>query len=225
MKVIPSSTPVFVIHYRTPLSSTWQFGSSSFSQPDYRHFATKLHTGVAVARPRGPLGFISVRLKPEAAACFLGERMQSFLDARIGLDDLFGASRVSLLEEMLAEARTSAERIVCMERFLAANLCERCVNPVACRAAARVVGARSRSKLGRRRLCGRIHRSGAQDQRFHRDRRRAAGATCPLVWRYSDRCFLRSQSPMRVPSVRFHSLVAHGCRCYPHARSGLYDHR
>ena len=62
--------------------------------------------------------------------------MQHFLDARIGLDDLFGTSRVSLLVEMLAEARTSAERFACMEGFLVANLRERRVEPVACRAAA-----------------------------------------------------------------------------------------
>jgi hypothetical protein len=53
--------------------------------------------------------------RPEAAACLLGERMQYFLDTRIGLDDLFGSSRVSLLEEMLGEAGTSAERFACME--------------------------------------------------------------------------------------------------------------
>ena len=62
--------------------------------------------------------------------------MQYFLDARIGLDDLFGGSRVSLLVEMLAEARTSAERFACVQSFLAANLRERRVNPVACLAAA-----------------------------------------------------------------------------------------
>jgi AraC-like DNA-binding protein len=37
---------------------------------------------------------------------------------------------------MLAEARTSAGRFACMERFLAANLRERRVEPMACRAAA-----------------------------------------------------------------------------------------
>jgi hypothetical protein len=86
--------------------------------------------------------------------------MQYFLDARIGLDGVFGTSRVSLLVEMLAEARTSAERFAYMERFLAANLRERRVKPVAC-------------------LCGQIRRSGPHDQRFQRDRRRAAGATRP----------------------------------------------
>jgi AraC-like DNA-binding protein len=78
---------------------------------------------------------IGVRLRPEAATALLGERMRYFLDTPIGLDDLFGTSRVSLLDEVLAEARTSAERFACIKRFLVANLRER-VKSVACRAAA-----------------------------------------------------------------------------------------
>jgi len=136
VKIIPSTAPVLVIQYWTPFALTWQFGSRGFSQPEYRHHATMYQTGVVVARPRGPLGLICVRLRPEGAAFLLGERMQYFRDAPIGLDDLFGTSRVSLLEEMLAEARTSAERFACVERFLAASLRERRGNPVACRAAA-----------------------------------------------------------------------------------------
>src|SRR5262249_17038970 len=133
---VPLATPVLVIQYRTPIASTWQFGSSGFSQPGYPHCATMHQTGVIVGRPRGPVGIIIVRLRPEAAACLLGERMEYFLDARIGLDSLFGTSPVSLLVEMLAEARTSTERFACMEKFVAANLRERRVKPVACRAAA-----------------------------------------------------------------------------------------
>jgi len=136
VKVIPATAPLLLVHYRTPFTSSCEFGPDDFSQPEDRHYAIIHQTGVFVARPRGPMGIICVRLRPEAAACLLGERMQYFIDTRIGLDDLFGTSRVSLLVEELAEARTSAARFVCMERFLAANLRERRVNPVACRAAA-----------------------------------------------------------------------------------------
>jgi len=136
IKVIPCTGPFVLIHYRTPSTLTRQFGCGGYSEPDYHHFASTFHSGVVVSRPRGPLGLLAVRLRPEAAASLLGERMQYFLDARIGLDDLFATSRVSLLEEMLAEASTSAERFACVESFLAANLRERRVDPVACRAAA-----------------------------------------------------------------------------------------
>jgi AraC-like DNA-binding protein len=135
IKLIPHTGPFLLFHYRTPFTSTWQFGSRACSQPDYRHFATNLQSGVVVLRPRGPLGMIGVRLRPEAATALLGEHMQYFLDTPIGLDDLFGTSRVSLLAEVLAEARTSAERFACIKRFLVANLRER-VKSVACRAAA-----------------------------------------------------------------------------------------
>jgi len=154
IKFIPATTAMFLIHYRgTPFTSTWQFGSRSFRQPEYRHFATVYQTGVVVSRPRGPVGIIGICLRPEAAASLLGERMQYFLDARVDLDDVFGTSRVSLLVEMLAEARTSAERFACVERFLAANLRERGVNPMACRAAALL---RQRPHLRIRHLAARL---------------------------------------------------------------------
>jgi AraC-like DNA-binding protein len=136
LKVIPSAAPLLRIHYRAPIASTWQFGSRCFKQANYPHFVTKLHTGVVVARPRGPLGMIDVRLRPETAARLLGERMQCFLDAQIGFDDRFGADRVSLLKDMLSEANTSAERFACIERFVVANLHEQRAEPIPCRAAA-----------------------------------------------------------------------------------------
>jgi AraC-like DNA-binding protein len=138
LKGVPGNALLVLINYRAPVAATRQFGSRDFGMPDFRHAVVKRQTGVVVARPRGPLGMISVRLRPEAAARLLGERMQCFLDATVSLDALFGAGQVSLLEEMLSEARTSAERFACVERFLAANLRARCVEPVACRAAARL---------------------------------------------------------------------------------------
>jgi hypothetical protein len=62
--------------------------------------------------------------------------MQYCLDAKTGVDDLFGTGRITLLVEMLAEARTSAERFAFMEDSLAAILREHRHKPVAYRAAA-----------------------------------------------------------------------------------------
>jgi AraC-like DNA-binding protein len=94
-----------------------------------------LQSGLVVVRPQGAVGTISVRLRAEAAANLLGERMRDFLDAQIGLDDLFHASRVSDLEELLAEAKTSAERFAHVERFILQNLRTRQAAPVTARAA------------------------------------------------------------------------------------------
>jgi AraC-like DNA-binding protein len=135
LKVIPGTGPVLLIQYRTPPASTWYFGPCGFRQPDRRHCATKLHSGLVIVRPRGALGTISVRLRAEAAASLLGERMQDFLDAQVGLDDLFHAGRVSRLEEILADARTSAERFASVEKFILANLRARQAEPVTSRAA------------------------------------------------------------------------------------------
>jgi hypothetical protein len=61
LKVIPGTAPLLVIHYRTPIASTWQFGPSGGSPPDYRYFATLHQTGVVVSRVRamGMIGTIS----------------------------------------------------------------------------------------------------------------------------------------------------------------------
>jgi AraC-like DNA-binding protein len=134
VKCVPGTALLLLIHYRTPIVWRRQFGSRDFGWPDCRHFVTKRQTGVVVVQPGGPLGTISVRLRPEAA--LLRDRMQCFLEVTIGLDDVFGASQVFVLEEMLSEAETSAERFACVERFLAANLRPRRVEQVACRAAA-----------------------------------------------------------------------------------------
>lgn len=119
-------TPGYGLHlfvnYRIPMRSIWQFGSRLYRHAEYRHFAATLQTGVVTSLPRGPLGMIVVRVKPEAATRLVGERPKHFLDAAIGLEDLFCANQVSLLAEKLSEARTSAERFSHMRAFLLSNL-------------------------------------------------------------------------------------------------------
>jgi AraC-like DNA-binding protein len=86
-------------------------------------------------RPSGPLGVLIVRLKPEAAARLMGERMQDFVNEKIDLGHLFKAGELSLLEEMLMEAPDSAARFARIESFLLRNLRECRPDPVACLAA------------------------------------------------------------------------------------------
>ena len=135
-KITPGYALKLAVCYRTPVRSTWQFGSRLYRQSEVHTSAGVLHTGVTTVLPRGPLGIIEVRLKPEAATRLVGERPRHFLAAGIGLDDLFGASRVSLLGEKLAEATTSAERFSHMRTFLLANLRPRQTESVVSRAAA-----------------------------------------------------------------------------------------
>lgn len=132
----PSRGLNLVVHYRTPMHSTWQFGSRLSRQNERRNFATMLQNGVVNSVPCGPLGMIVVRLKPEAATRFAGDRLRYFLNAGVGLDDLVGASQVSLLEEKLSEATTSAERFSHMRAFLLSNWRSRDAESVVSRAAA-----------------------------------------------------------------------------------------
>jgi AraC-like DNA-binding protein len=137
-KFTPSYGLHLAVHYRTPMRSTRQFGYSlPLRRPCYRrHFATILETGIATSLPCGPLGMLWVRLKPEAATRLMGECPRRFLGTGVGLDDLFGARRVSLLEEKLLEATSSAERFTHMRTFLLSSLRPNRAESVVSRAAA-----------------------------------------------------------------------------------------
>jgi hypothetical protein len=110
LKVVPSLHPVLIIQYRSPLASTWQLGGSGPRKLDYRRVAATHQSGVVTIRSGGPIGAIIVHLKPESAAGLLGDQMRYFLDAQVSLGDVFGTGPVSLLQEQLCEARTSAAR-------------------------------------------------------------------------------------------------------------------
>ena len=159
LKIVPGTSPVLVINYRKPPALTRRLGPQAFRQPDRRNCATKLQSGLVIVQPGGALGVSVVRLRAEAAANLLGERMPNFLDAQIGLDELFRASEVSRLEEILAHARTSAERFAYVEKFLLANLRTHQAEPATSRAAALL---RRNPQLRVRQLAARIDMSERQ---------------------------------------------------------------
>jgi AraC-like DNA-binding protein len=134
-KALPSTAAYLIAQYRVPMGTDHHFGSSGYRQRRYVHMATMVRTGVATLRASGPLGVLIVRLKPEAAARLMGERMQDFADEKIELGNLFKASDLSLLEEMLMEAPDSAARFARIQSFLLRNLHTRQPDPVVCRAA------------------------------------------------------------------------------------------
>src|SRR5258708_3696869 len=134
-KALPSTAAYLIAQYRVPMGTDHHFGSSGYRQRRYVHVATMVRTGVATLRASGPLGVLIVRLQPEAAARLIGERMQDFADEKIELGNLFKASDLSLLEEMLMEAPDSAARFARIQSFLLRNLHTRQPDPVVCRAA------------------------------------------------------------------------------------------
>jgi AraC-like DNA-binding protein len=133
---LPSTTPYIIVQYRTPIASSQKFGCTTLPHGAYRHVATSVQSGIVTVCPRAPFGVIIVRLKPEGAAYLLGDEIYEFADAKIDLGSVFSPSGLSSLAEMLAESRSSHDRIVAVLRFLLANIRPHKPDPVVCRAAA-----------------------------------------------------------------------------------------
>jgi AraC-like DNA-binding protein len=136
VKVLPSTMLHLVVQYRTSTLSTRTFGQTTRPHPKYRHVVTTVQTGFVTVGSPGPLGLVVVRLKPEAAASLLGDRLYAFADTKIELGAVFGAGPVESLEVMLAGAKSSGERIDTVLRFLQARIRPYEPDPVVCRAAA-----------------------------------------------------------------------------------------
>ncbi|WP_271576121.1 helix-turn-helix domain-containing protein [Bradyrhizobium sp. CCBAU 11361] len=109
IKVLPTPSPVLIVHYRAPMAS---------QRGVYKRTINGMHTRAAVLKPSGSLGVVSVRLKADAADRVLGVKPADLLDASIDLSDIFGDGAAALLEEQLAEAGSAAARVTCMRDFL-----------------------------------------------------------------------------------------------------------
>lgn len=123
----PGTAICLIAQYRVPFHADWNFGTTRRQCTDYQLAATQIHTGVVSIHPQGPFGVIVVCLKPESAIRILGAPPEEFADDKIDLRCVFGSNKVSLLEERLAQATCSAERIAHVEAFLIAHL--RCEKP------------------------------------------------------------------------------------------------
>jgi AraC-like DNA-binding protein len=134
--VLPTTTPHFIVQYRTPMASSRKFGDATVPHGAYEHVATMVRTGIVTIRPRGPVGAVVARLKPEAATGLLGDHIYEFADTKIELDAVFGANGVAALAQMLAEARSSYDRMVAVLKFLLAHMRPHEPDPVVRRAAA-----------------------------------------------------------------------------------------
>ena len=66
------------------------------------------HSGTFAIRPCGPLGVITVRLRPEGAARLARASMRELMNVKIGLGNIFRSHDISLLEEQVMEARAAA---------------------------------------------------------------------------------------------------------------------
>lgn len=134
IKVPPSTAPYFVIQYRTFTHCRWKFGGDSYDHINYGHVLTQTQSGMFAIRPRGPLGVITVRLKPEGATRLARVAMHELMNVKIGLRNIFKNHDIAILEERVMEANDSAERIACVEDFLLRQLHPDHEDPVLARA-------------------------------------------------------------------------------------------
>jgi AraC-like DNA-binding protein len=131
----PGPRLFLVARYGAPFRTDWQFGSSSRVRSDYALAVTQIRTGFISVRPNGPFGVLIACLKPEAAVRLLGIPMQAFADTEISLRDLFDTGDISLLEEMLAGAQDSRERVAAVEALLLRRARRTAPDSLACQAA------------------------------------------------------------------------------------------
>jgi len=124
IKVPPSTAPYFVVQYRTLTHCRWQLGDDSYDHKNYGHVLTQTQSGSFAISPRGPLGVITVRLKPEAASRLARASMHELMNVKIGLRNIFRDRDIALLEERVMESGSSSERIARVESFLLENFRE-----------------------------------------------------------------------------------------------------
>src|SRR3984893_2454961 len=122
IKVPPSTAPYFVVQYRTLTHCRWQLGGDSYDHKNYGHVLTQTQSGTFAIRPRGPLGVITVRLKPEAASRLARASMHELMTFKIRLRNIFKDHDIALLEERVMESGSSSEPIACVENVLLQNL-------------------------------------------------------------------------------------------------------
>jgi AraC-like DNA-binding protein len=84
--------------------------------------ATQIRNTPVILRPTGPLGMIVVSLRPDAARRVVGSPLGDFANANLSLPDLFGEDEATMCSELLATARTSAERVGAVVAFLLRRL-------------------------------------------------------------------------------------------------------
>jgi AraC-like DNA-binding protein len=81
-------------------------------------WATQIRQGTLYLQPSGPLGAVVVCLRPEGANRILGASLREFGNGAVDLKAVLPSSSVSTCEQLLASARSSAERISLVEAAL-----------------------------------------------------------------------------------------------------------
>ena len=116
IKCAPGTSLWLMGQYRTPAEmrqGTWLLPTKC---------ATQIQSHTVTLRPAGALGIVIVCLRSDAASRIVKAPLREFADATIHLGSLFRECEVAMCDDMLAEARTSEERIAGIQSFLLGQL-------------------------------------------------------------------------------------------------------
>ena len=117
IKCAPSTSLWLVGQYRVP--AEMRQGATTLLPTKC---ATQIRSQAVTLRPTGAFGVIIVCLRSDAVSRLIEPPLKEFANTTVHLSSLFPASEVAMCDEMLAEARTSGERIAGIQSFLLRHL-------------------------------------------------------------------------------------------------------
>jgi AraC-like DNA-binding protein len=121
LRAFASTTPLLIIQYRAPMVSSQELNGVVRDHGRHGSVVTRVHSGIVTARAAGPLGLITVKLRPDAAPRLLGDGQSVFDNCKIALADVVNRSAVSVLEDQLREAQSGSERLALVVEFVTDN--------------------------------------------------------------------------------------------------------
>ena len=118
MRILPDSCVEMVIHYKTPLITTFSNGLHN-DQP--KSFVVAQMKSFIELMPHGPYGFISIRFSAQGAYHFFGIPLKEIVNGVVSLEHVW-KDVAKEIENNIAEARSGAERSSFVQNYLALQL-------------------------------------------------------------------------------------------------------
>jgi AraC-like DNA-binding protein len=116
LTMLPGVSPTLWLHHRPSPYSPQQTPLGRWHQA-----VIGIRTRAVTLEPRGPLGVVIVRFKPEAAHRFLGSHVGELTDAHVCLSELL-VPAAAAMRESLKEAAGPCERVARVQAFLLQHL-------------------------------------------------------------------------------------------------------
>ena len=112
-RIVPDGIVEAIFHYRTPFNM--RYGLAPFSRQPTSLVVSQTRSFIEI-EPAGASGFISVRFHPWGACHFFQPPVSAFANQMVTAADLWDKEAV-ILEERIATANSTRERVRAVERF------------------------------------------------------------------------------------------------------------